>query len=341
MKKGNVDEIPLILFTLLTQLAIGCFWISGIIYFWASLYSNAEAVHQMITPAFVGVIPVMAAALLISLLHLGTPLNAWRAAANLRSSWLSREIVFTLLFAVLEAAFAWTHWLKMGQGWLQLLLALSTALAGGLALFSMSRLYMLRTISSWNTWMTPTITSTLLLGSLAVGVLLALNPEAHGNLLRLPLIWIGLLALFLLSARAVVSALTGAGGKPALFVVQISLIAFALSVSSMLTYQCVVFELSGRNNALSWLTILAFLAALAEEAVGAFCSIFHLRGLESKHSSLRGGVLPPKQSPHGHWRLLRFARSDTSWDRCHLYHPLPCIYMDHLTSFEPLDIYLV
>lgn len=267
-----MKERSLVVFTLLVQLTIGAFWTLGILHIWISAHSNADTALRLTNTGFLAIIPIMAAALLVSLLHLGTPLNAWRAVANAGSSWLSREIVFTLLFAVLDSTFAWTHWQEMGQGWLQLLLALSTALAGGLALFSMSRLYMLRTISSWNTWMTPVafITSTLLLGSLAVGVLLALNPEAHGNLLRLPLIWIGLLALFLLPARAVVTALTGAGGKPALFVVQISLIAFALSVSSMLTYQCVVFELSGRNNGLSWLTILAFLAALAEEAVGRF-----------------------------------------------------------------------
>lgn len=37
-------------------------------------------------------------ALLLSTLHLGRPLRAWRALANLRSSWLSREILLTVGF---------------------------------------------------------------------------------------------------------------------------------------------------------------------------------------------------------------------------------------------------
>jgi len=265
-----MKERSLVVFTLLVQLAIGAFWMLGILCLWATVHTNAETARQLTVPAFLGVIPIMAAALLVSLLHLGTPLNAWRAAVNLRSSWLSREIIFSLLFTVLEAAFAWLHWQQTEQGWLRLLLALAAALAGGLALYSMTRLYMLRTVSSWNTWMTPAafIISTLLLGSLTAGVGLAANPEALGDLLRLPLTWIGLLAVFLLGARAVITTLSAAGQEPKLLIMQMSLLAFALSICSMLLYQSALFEFSGQSAALNWLVMLAFLAALGEEAMG-------------------------------------------------------------------------
>jgi NAD-dependent dihydropyrimidine dehydrogenase PreA subunit len=41
----------------------------------------------------------------LSTLHLGKPLRAWRAILNVKSSWLSREILFTNLFLVLGLPF--------------------------------------------------------------------------------------------------------------------------------------------------------------------------------------------------------------------------------------------
>jgi anaerobic dimethyl sulfoxide reductase subunit C (anchor subunit) len=265
-----MKERSLVVFTLLAQLATGAFWTHSLLSLWAGLHTNLETAHLLTAPAFLGIIPVMVAALLVSLLHLGTPLNAWRAAANLRSSWLSREIVFTLLFTLLEAAFAWAYWQQIGEQWLWLLLGLGAALAGGLVLYSMTRLYMLRTIDSWNSWMTPAsfLTSTLLLGSLASAIALAVNTHARGNLLRLPLAWIGIVVVFLLGVRLVIIVLSGEKNKPMLLVLQVSLIVFSLSLSSMLLYQSTVFDLSGRSAAFSVLAVLAFLATLAEETLG-------------------------------------------------------------------------
>jgi DMSO reductase anchor subunit len=274
---GAVKERSLVAFTLLAQLCIGAFWALGLLYAWVAGAASVETAQGLTSSGFLALIPLLVLALLASLLHLGTPQNAWRVAANLRSSWLSREIVFALLFTILEAVYALLQWQQIGPGWLRLLLWLSTAVTGGLLLYSMTRLYMLRTIPTWNTWMTPasfTIT-TLLMGSLAAGVLLALDPSAQGDLMRLPLVWIGLGAVFLLGFRAVLTALYAGGQETGLVVVQTSLLAFALSICSMLLYQSAVFELSGRSAAINWLIILSFLAALAEETLSRW--LFYLR----------------------------------------------------------------
>ena len=275
-----MKERSLVAFTLLAQLVTGAFWMLGIIHVWASGRVGAETATELTAGGFLALVPVMAAALLISLLHLGTPGNAWRAGANLRTSWLSREIVFTLLFGLLLVVFAGLHWRQTGAGWMRLLVGLAAGSAGGLALYSMTRLYMLRTISSWNTWITPAAfgISTLLLGGLAAGVWLACNPGASGELLRLPILGISLLAIVLLSVQVVLASLRRAAGwqpqmRP-LVITQMSLLAFVLCVSSMLAYQSAVFEFSGQSAALSWLVILAFLASLAEQAVGRF--LFYL-----------------------------------------------------------------
>lgn len=275
-----MKERSLVAFTLLAQLVTGAFWMLGIVHVWASGRVGAETAAELTAGGFLALVPVMAAALLISLLHLGTPRNAWRAAANLRTSWLSREIVFTLLFGLLLAVFAGLHWRQTGDGWMRLLVGLAAGLAGGLALYSMTRLYMLRTIPSWNTWMTPAAfgISTLLLGGLAAGVWLACNPVASGELLRLPILGISLLAILLLSVQVALAALRRAAGwQPQmrlLVITQMSLLAFVLCVSSMLAYQSAVFEFSGQSAALSWLVLLAFLASLVEQAVGRF--LFYL-----------------------------------------------------------------
>ncbi|NLI46449.1 MAG: dimethyl sulfoxide reductase anchor subunit [Acidobacteria bacterium] len=74
-----------------------------------------------------------AAALLLSAFHLGRKARAWRAAANWRTSWLSREIVLFPLFLALAGA----HLLRPDRphlGWI-------AAVAGFAALIAIDRVY--------------------------------------------------------------------------------------------------------------------------------------------------------------------------------------------------------
>lgn len=86
---------------------------------------------------FLAVGPVMALALIFSLFHLGSPALAFCAISNLGSSWLSREILFAVLFLVLW--FATYSTLRKGKtvnflGWM-------TALAGFVTVYSMAGIY--------------------------------------------------------------------------------------------------------------------------------------------------------------------------------------------------------
>lgn len=56
-------------------------------------------------PPLLAFVAIGAAMLALSTLHLGKPLRAWRAILNVRTSWLSREILFANLFLVSGAAF--------------------------------------------------------------------------------------------------------------------------------------------------------------------------------------------------------------------------------------------
>ncbi|KUO60384.1 MAG: DMSO reductase [Gracilibacter sp. BRH_c7a] len=88
------EEWPLLMFTLLSQLAIGTFLIMTLVY--SILESkNSQLALEVIKPGMRAVGPLMAVALLLSLFHLGRPFGAYLSISNLGSSWLSREIITT------------------------------------------------------------------------------------------------------------------------------------------------------------------------------------------------------------------------------------------------------
>jgi DMSO reductase anchor subunit len=69
----------------------------------------------------------------VSIVHLGKPLRAWRALANIHTSWLSREIVAFTLFLGGSGLFLLV-WPTMSLGILSMLLGLAT-------LFSIDMVY--------------------------------------------------------------------------------------------------------------------------------------------------------------------------------------------------------
>lgn len=167
---GRFKETPLIAFTLLAQMAVGAFWeIAGLFGLITRGFNDLSA-FQSTNLALYSVGILISLSLLLSFRHLGNPRNAWRVLAHLRKSWLSREILFTGLFA---GFWATSTLLVNSPGMIRLLLFLATSLCGFAAIWSMSRVYPLQTVPVWNTWRTPAVffTSTLLLGFLWAGML--------------------------------------------------------------------------------------------------------------------------------------------------------------------------
>lgn len=167
-----MKERSLVAFTLLAQMAVGAFWTLGAVHLWAARGAG------MADRALLGIPALMLLAILASFLHLGAPRNAWRALANLPSSWLSREILFTLLFTTASGLVAGLQWFNWGTIAVRDALAWVAALLGLALIVSMSNAYRLRTVSGWDTWATPAsffITAGLL-GGLGAGAMLAFNP---------------------------------------------------------------------------------------------------------------------------------------------------------------------
>ena len=191
-----MTERPLVAFTLLAQTAVGAFITLGALDVWAGGVTGQPGAVSLTGAPLLAIGPVMGAALLISLLHLGAPAASWRALANLRSSWLSREILFALLFTATSALCAVLRATGTGSGSVRGAAAALAACCGIALVYAMSRVYRVRTLPLWNTSLTTLsfFGTALLLGTLAAGTALVLLPGSHDASLAAPLRAIGLAA---------------------------------------------------------------------------------------------------------------------------------------------------
>lgn len=198
-----MKERSLTVFTIFSQMAVGAFWVLGALHVWATRQTGMAMADALTGKALLAVGPVMVLGILASFFHLGTPLKAWRAFANLRSSWLSRETLFAVLFAGASGLFAGVQWFKVGRPVVRYVMACAAALLGLALIYSMANAYRVRTIPAWDTWVTPMsfFTTALLLGGLAAGVALVVNSDVPPELTRPALEWIALGTVVLLGVR--------------------------------------------------------------------------------------------------------------------------------------------
>jgi DMSO reductase anchor subunit len=116
--------------------------------------------------------------LLSSTFHLANPKNAWRAFSRFRTSWLSREGVFAVIFMPLaliylaSILFDAPQWLRVSSGFL-------TAVMAWITVFSTGMIYAcLKTIRQWNTPLVPA--NYLALGYASGSLLLLLGAVVAG-----------------------------------------------------------------------------------------------------------------------------------------------------------------
>lgn len=121
---------------------------------------------------------LIAFGLLSSTFHLANPKNAWRAFSRFRTSWLSREGVFAVVFmpiALIYLAsimFDGPQWLRVTSGFL-------TAVLAWITVFSTGMIYAcLKTIRQWNTPLVPA--NYLALGYASGSLLLLLGAVIAG-----------------------------------------------------------------------------------------------------------------------------------------------------------------
>lgn len=183
-------ERPLVAFTLLLQLAVGAFLAAAALDLSSAVPAGDDRFGFLSNAAFIAIVATTAAGLAFAFLHLGAPAHAWRSLANLRRSWLSREVLFAASFTALAAAFTGLRIARAVPPPLPSIVAAAAAICGVALVYSMARVYRLRTMPVWDTPLTTLsfFSATCLMGSLAAGAAVALwagdsAPAAHVGVL--------------------------------------------------------------------------------------------------------------------------------------------------------------
>ena len=173
----NLREWALPVYTIMMQMAAGGMLILWIVYSQAVRRHGEEIadrlIHNLVLIIFITVI----AAIIGSHYHLSRPLLSIRSVMNFKTSWLSREVIFTIFFAMLIGVLLFLHSYQIGSITIHLAVGWCAVAMGIVTVYCMSRVYMLPTQAAWNSFATPIafFSATLLLGNLAVSALLLMN----------------------------------------------------------------------------------------------------------------------------------------------------------------------
>jgi len=292
----DVREWALITFTILAQMSVGSFIVLGVVHFFSQRKSGEKQADELSDRALLAIFPVLGLGLLASLLHLGNPINAYKAVTNLGTSWLSREILFGVLFAVVGFIFAVMQWRKISTFAVRNIVALVAALIGIVLVYSMAMVYAIPTRPSWNLVTTPIsfFVTTLLLGVLAMGAAFVANywyvqrknPGCASDqcvLLRDSLKWIAVASIVLLGCQFVVVplalTLAAAGGASAsvglmageygvVFVLRLVLVFLGAGVLGIFVYRAAASP--GKEQVLGMFAYAAFVLVLVGEVLGRF-----------------------------------------------------------------------
>lgn len=137
-----MQDWALVIFTLCISAAAG-----GSIFYALKRQLDAELSLER---GFLYLIGLVGVGMLGSLLHLGRPLAAPYSIFNLGGSWLSREILFAVIFVLLLAA----CWFLERKNKLSAGLIWASGIVGLISVFSMTQIYMATLIPAWQSWYT-------------------------------------------------------------------------------------------------------------------------------------------------------------------------------------------
>ncbi len=166
-----MSDISLVLFTTLSQLAVGAMVTLWIL----DSYKNriSEDTGKFIAGSLIGITLL---SLIISLFHLGHPLGAVMAISGFGSSWISREVILFALFLIL-LVFYYLQWGKSAEA--RKSIGGITALVGVLAVIASGMIYALPAVPAWHN-LSPVVfflLTSALLGPLYVGGVVAMKGE--------------------------------------------------------------------------------------------------------------------------------------------------------------------
>jgi anaerobic dimethyl sulfoxide reductase subunit C (anchor subunit) len=179
MRKG---EWPLVIFTLLVQMAIGLFLLLSIFRSFMPASTVTNIFDNLFPIGYWIILLLLIIGVFAGTFHLGRPINARLAMANMKKSWLSREMFLGLFFGLFTLALSLISWLEIHSTLMWNLLLIMGSIVAIALLYAISRIYMLRTVPTWNTIVIPLslCSSAFLLGSILFCTIITfLLPSLH------------------------------------------------------------------------------------------------------------------------------------------------------------------
>lgn len=147
----NVREWALPVYTVLMQLAIGALFTLWSVRSRSLNDHDVDDIDRFFRMPILVVFLTIIVAMIGSHFHLSRPYLSFLAVLNFSSSWLSREIVFTILLFLSCGLLTYLIWFQRGHTTLKTALGWFSTLSGCAGIFCMSSLYLIPTQPSWNT----------------------------------------------------------------------------------------------------------------------------------------------------------------------------------------------
>ncbi|WP_154124230.1 DmsC/YnfH family molybdoenzyme membrane anchor subunit [Grimontia hollisae] len=145
-------EWPLVVFTVFAQTAVGAFIVLSVLLLSKQFCPGGEArLHK----SMFGLWAIMGLGFIASTMHLGSPHRAFNALNMVGSSWLSNEIASGSVFFALGGLFWLLSVLDRGSEGVRKLLQLGAIAVGAFFMYAMIMVYMIDTVPSWYTGLTP------------------------------------------------------------------------------------------------------------------------------------------------------------------------------------------
>lgn len=173
----NLREWALPVYTIMMQMSAGSMLALWVMYtLILRRYGPAFANKLARNPTLVIFVTVVAA-MIGSHFHLSRPAFSIFAVLNFQSSWLSREVGFTVLFALLVGLLLVLNFYRPHAVKAQMVIGWCAVSMGVVTVYAMSRVYLLPTQIAWNSVATPIafFCAMLLLGVIGITVVLLIN----------------------------------------------------------------------------------------------------------------------------------------------------------------------
>jgi len=204
----NVREWALPVYTIMIQIATGILIMLWIIRSLNSSKFARDDMDQMVGNPITIVLLTIIIAIIGAHFHLSKPHLSILAVSNFRSSWLSREIVFTILFSIAVGSLWTLRRIKSKHQSLETFIGWFSIVTGSACIYCMARIYLLPTQVAWNSPLTIAyyVVTTLLLGAMAMAALLIMDlklaevrkldiPKTRGTIIQKSLIWLAIIAV--------------------------------------------------------------------------------------------------------------------------------------------------